>query len=89
MMKSIFAAVALLGLAGSAALAQDAPATTPEECLKRAFDIAQSAESKKLPTDQIDQVEQMLTKMEGHCDAKQYAEAAAVASELKSLISKQ
>ncbi len=89
MMKSVFAAAVLAAFAAGAACAQEKPAASAEDCLKVAFDIAQAAEGKNLPNDQLDKVEEMLTKMETHCDAKQFNEAAAVATDLKSLISKQ
>ena len=89
MMKSVIAAVVLVTFASGVALAQEQPAASAEDCLKVAFDIAQAAEGKNLPNDELDKVEEMLTKMETHCDAKQFNEAAAVATDLKSLISKQ
>lgn len=89
MMKSLITAVAFLGLAAGTAIAQDKLAASAEDCLKVAFDIAQAAEGNNLPNDQLDKVEEMLTKMETYCDAKQFTEAAAVASDLKTLISKQ
>lgn len=89
MMKSVVAAAAFACLASGVVLAQEAPAANAEDCLKVAFDIAQAAEGKKLPNEQLDKVEEMLTKMETHCDAKQFTEAAAVATDLKTLISKQ
>jgi hypothetical protein len=63
--------------------------SSPEDCLKAAFDIAQTAEDKKLADDQLTKVEDLLTKMESHCDAKQFTEAATVGSDLKALIQKQ
>jgi len=84
-----------LGLALGAALAlaqvarAETPASTAEDCLKSAFDIAQVAEDKKLSNEMLDKVEELLTKMESHCDAKQFIEAAAVATDLKQLIEKQ
>lgn len=89
MTKSLVAAVAVLALLSGSAIAQEKPAANAEECLKAAFDIAQAAESKNMANDKLDKVEEMLTKMEGHCDAKQFTEAAAVATDLKSMISKQ
>jgi hypothetical protein len=62
---------------------------SPEDCLKAAFDIAQTAEDKKLADDQLSKIEDLLTKMESHCDAKQFTEAANVGSDLKALIQKQ
>jgi hypothetical protein len=63
--------------------------SSPEDCLKAAFDIAQTAEDKKLADDQLSKIEDLLTKMESHCDAKQFTEAASVGSDLKALIQKQ
>ena len=87
MIKSLVTATAFAVLATSAVLAET-PASA-EDCLKAAFDIAQAAENKSLPNDQLDKVEEMLTKMESHCDARQFTEAAAVATDLKTLISKE
>jgi Skp family chaperone for outer membrane proteins len=89
MMKSAFAAAALLAIVSGAAVAQEAPAANAEDCLKAAFEIAQAAEGKNLANDQLDKIEEMLTRMESHCDAKQFTEAAAVATDLKSMMSKQ
>jgi Spy/CpxP family protein refolding chaperone len=93
-------ALSLLALS-SAAFAQTAPTpapmeapaatavSSPEDCLKAAFDIAQTAEDKKLADDQLSKIEDLLTKLESHCDAKQFSEAASVGSDLKALIQKQ
>jgi hypothetical protein len=89
MLKSIAVAALCVAITGSAALGQANAPANPEECLKTAFDIAQVAEGKKLPEDQLDKIEEMLTQMESHCDAKQFTEAAAVATDLKSMIEKQ
>ncbi len=87
MIKSLVVATVFAVLATNAVLAET-PAS-PEDCLKVAFDIAQAAENKSLPNDQLDKVEELLTKMESHCDARQFNEAAAVATDLKTLISKE
>lgn len=88
--RLILAAAASAALTG-AALAQDKPADAPadpavEACLQQAFDLAQSAEQKKLTDADLDQLEQMLSKMEGHCDAKETAEADKVGSEIKAML---
>ncbi len=88
MLRSIAAAAVCIGLAASSAFAQANAPANPEECLKTAFDIAQVAEGKKLPEEQLDKVEELLNRMESHCDAKQFTEAAAVATDLKSMIEK-
>jgi hypothetical protein len=79
------AAVILL-LTGSAGAQQAQIPSTPDDCLKAAFDLAQAAEEKSLADDVLDKVEEALTRMEGHCDANQYAEAMAVAADIKTLI---
>jgi hypothetical protein len=99
--SSRFLAVALMLAAGCATAsvarsqsnpapgAATPPASTAEDCLKAAFDIAQLAEDKKLSAEALDQVEGQLIKLEGHCDNDQFAAAAAIASELKDYIAKQ
>jgi hypothetical protein len=68
------------------------PAATPaspDECIKAAFDLAQAAEDKKLPDDKIEKVDELLTKMETHCDARQFTEAMAVGRDIRTLIDTQ
>jgi hypothetical protein len=79
------AAVAVL-LAGPAAAQQVQVPSSPDDCLKAAFDLAQAAEEKSLADDVLDKVEEALTRMEGHCDANQFAEAMVVAADIKTLI---
>ena len=82
--------------AAPATPAQTAPAPTtgaapenPDQCLKTASDLAQSAEDRKLAEEKLDRIEELLTKMETHCDAKQFVEAINVAKDIKSLIETQ
>lgn len=60
--------------------------TTPEDCVKQASDLAQNAEDKNLADDKLDKIEELLTKMETHCEAKQFSEAAVVAKDIKTMI---
>lgn len=60
-----------------------------EECIKAATELALSAEDKKLGEDKIDKLDDLLTKMETHCDAKQFVEAMAVAKDIKTMIETQ
>lgn len=99
MMKRLILAAAFgLALTG-ASLAQDkpaaggapaaeAPAADPaaDACLQKAFELAQSAEQKKLTEQDLDALEQMLGKMEAHCDAKEAAEADKVGAEIKAML---
>lgn len=87
MIKSLLVTI-FLSVSAISAVQAETPAN-PEDCLKLAFDIAQAAENKNLPNEELDKVEEMLTKMESHCDARQFTEAAAVASDLKTIISKE
>jgi len=87
MLKQMVLAAGFAALLSGSALAQQAaPPTTPDDCLKAAFDLAQAAEDKKLSEDKLDRIEEMLTKMETHCDANQFNEAMAVANDIKSVI---
>ncbi len=61
-------------------------ASNPDDCLKSASELALNAEEKKLAEDRLDKIEDLLEKMETHCDAKQFPEALAVAKDIKSLI---
>lgn len=81
MIKVLALAGVLTSALAVAALAQQ-PANT-DECLKSAFELAQAAEDKKLPAAEAKKVDGLLEKMEGHCDAKQFPEAAAVAADVK------
>lgn len=87
MIKHTALAFGLGALLATGALAETP--STPDQCMKAAFDLAQSAEDKKLGNDELDKVEEMLTKMEDHCDAKQFSEAMAVAKDIEAAINKQ
>lgn len=58
----------------------------PDECIQAASSLAESAEAKKLAEDKLDKIEDLLVKMETHCDAKQFNEAMAVAKDIKAMI---
>lgn len=57
-----------------------------EDCIRQAFDLAQNAEAKIVEEDKLDQIEDLLARMEAMCDAKQYSEAMAIAEELQKVI---
>lgn len=97
MIKRLILAAACSAALTGASFAQEKPAAPAaeqaapadpagDECLKKAFDLAQSAEQKKLTEQDLDSLEQMLSKMEGHCDSKQYAEADKVGGEIKTML---
>lgn len=72
-------------LASTAVLAQDV-ASNVDDCLKQAFELAQSAEEKNLQDAKLAKLETLLTRMEGHCDSNQFTEAAGVAAEIRNEI---
>jgi len=84
--RLILTAALSTGLAGAASA--QGVATNPDECLNQAFELAQQAEKKDLDDAKLDKLEEMLTKMETHCDAKQFTEAAAVATDIQGVIGK-
>jgi hypothetical protein len=86
MLKSFVLAIAASALVAGGALAQTV--ANPEECMNSTFELAQAAEGKKLSEDEADKVEELLVKMEDACDANRYAEAMAVAQDLKVMIEK-
>ena len=57
-----------------------------EECIRHAFDLAQSAEAKIVAEEKLDQIEDLLARMEALCDAKQWGEARAVAEDIQKVI---
>lgn len=65
------------------AFAQDMPATA-DQCLKMAFDLAQSAEEKQLPDEEYKKLDDLLTTLESQCDAQQFQEASASAKDIRS-----
>lgn len=64
-------------------------AATPDDCLQAATELAVNAEARQLAEDKLDKIEDLLIKMETHCDARQFPEAHAVATSIKSLIETQ
>lgn len=85
MIRRLVLAIAAGSLAAGSAIAQEV-ATNVDDCLKQAFELAQSAEEKNLPDAKLDKLEALLTKMEGNCDSNKFAEAATVAAEIKAEI---
>jgi hypothetical protein len=85
MLKSFIAALTITGALATSSFAADAPKDS-DECLKKAISLAESAEEKKLPDDKLAKIEDLLTKLEGHCENKQFPEAASVSTEIEGVI---
>ncbi|MFV0368318.1 MAG: hypothetical protein ACK5KM_07655 [Hyphomicrobiaceae bacterium] len=96
MIKRLILAAAVTAALTGATFAQDSPsgadaAAAPadpvvEECLQKAFDLAQTAENKKLDDADLDKLEKMLGDMETRCDAKETAEADKIGGEIQALL---
>ena len=72
----------------------EAPATaavpvTPgslDDCIAAASSLGQVAENKTLAEDKLDKLDELFTKMETLCDAKNFIEAASVARDIKTML---
>lgn len=85
MLKQLVIAAALSLGSATLALAQEAPKSA-DDCFKMSMDLFKTADAQKLAEDKRGKVEELLEKMETHCDAKQFAEAATVAKDVKAAI---
>lgn len=83
--------VVLAAAASSLLLAGPAPAqpmqpVSPDQCLDTAAAIADEVDQKELSNDEADLLEQLIERMEHHCEAMEFAEAMTVYDELKALL---
>jgi hypothetical protein len=85
MSKHLVLAVALGTGMSAAAFAQEAPKTS-DDCFKSVIDLQKTAADKKLSDDKNAKIEDLLTKMEGHCEAQKFTDAASTATEIKAAI---
>lgn len=69
----------------TAATTAEAPSTL-DECIASAATLGQMAESKTLSDSNIEKLDELFTQMETLCDAKQFTEAAAVGTDIKTVI---
>lgn len=80
--------------APAAAPVPEAPATAAapvapgslDDCIAAASSLGQMAESKTLAEDKLDKLDELFTKMETLCDAKNFTEAASVAKDIKTML---
>lgn len=83
MLKRFVAVGAVIAALTAPALADSKSA---DECLKGTIDLAKEADGKGLSEDKLAKIEDLLTKMEGHCEAQQFAEASAITKDVKAVI---
>jgi len=84
MLKRMVLAAALGAGLTLSAYAQ-APANA-DDCFKSVIDLQKSAADKKLSDDKNAKIEDLLTRMEGQCEAQKFAEAATTANDVKAAI---
>jgi len=87
MMKRLTLALGASALLAGGAFAETP--TNPDQCLQAAVELAQSAEKKQLADAKLDKIEQLLIKMEDHCDAGRFNDAMAVAKDIETEINAQ
>ena len=82
--RLVWAGLICAGLSGPAL----AHSMTKEgaECLMSIVSLANSARAKTLSEAALTKIQDLLTKLGNHCQAQQYAEAAAAAKDIKAVI---
>lgn len=60
--------------------------STVDSCIAAAANLGKSAEGRTLSDDKVDKLDQLFSKMETLCDGKQFDEAMAVATDIKTMI---
>lgn len=84
--RFIFLAVVSL-MTASATFAADRPRNI-DDCMQQVFELANSAQKKRLSDAKLNQVERLLTKMENYCSANALAQAARMQDEIVAAIGK-
>lgn len=57
-----------------------------DECVKSAMDLFQVSEQRRLTEERKDRLEELLVRMETHCEARQFQEASSVARDIRAMI---
>ena len=74
-------------MSAASVMAQNAVViSNADECLKAAFALASEAEKRQLQPQALEKLDELLTKIEAHCDANEFDEAKRVHAEIKTLI---
>lgn len=60
--------------------------TSQDDCISAAQALYQAAEGRRLADAQRDRLEELLVRMETHCNARQFQEASAIASDIRIMI---
>lgn len=73
-------------IAGRAAAEPVAKPASTEACMKTAFDLAQSAETKSLPEADYKKLTDLMSTLEAQCDASDFDGATTTATTIKDLV---
>lgn len=88
-------ALILIGWMFTAAASAQAPTAvlgsydSVDACLKHASALGQAAEERKLSEDRLEDIDDLLLRMETFCDARRFTEAAATAEEIAAELDRQ
>jgi hypothetical protein len=85
MLKPLTAALAVSAALAPACRAMELPKTA-DDCYIAALNLAEAAEERKLAAEKLARVEDLLTTMEGHCEASRFPEATAVSADIEGVI---
>jgi hypothetical protein len=80
--RFVFAAV--IGFSASGVAFADP--TSADDCFQMSMDLFKTADAKQLAPADRGKIEELLEKMETHCDAKQFSDAQSVANSVKAII---
>ncbi|MEL6872055.1 MAG: hypothetical protein AAFO62_04515 [Pseudomonadota bacterium] len=86
-LRGITTWVATVGIA-AAAITGAAQAETTEDCLKQTFEVIAPIQKTPPAEDKLATIEKQMEKVEAHCDAKQFDQAATERTVLKDMIAK-
>jgi hypothetical protein len=85
--KRALVAIALaIVMACEARAAEQRLLSDSDSCFNEALELAETAERKNLPDATLDSIEDLLTRMESYCAARQFSEAMAVGGEIEQII---
>lgn len=88
MLKHLVAVLALATAQATASIASEV-ANNTDDCFKVTLDLAESAEEKQLAGDKRAKVDDLLSTMEGHCEASEFTQATTVSKDIEAAIAGQ
>lgn len=87
MLKHLAAALALTIACARPSLAAEVPPSV-EECFKVALDLADAADEKQLADPTRSKVDDLLSTMEGYCEASDFTQATTISGDIEATIAR-